>query len=56
MFSGLTESDSHLRRWMVSGPEISRIINEYKDKYLIPSHLGDKHHEQTPSVQKMLTI
>ena len=27
---GLTESPTQLMRWMVSGPEMSRIINEFE--------------------------
>ena len=27
---GLTENPSALRRWMISGPEIARIVNEFE--------------------------
>ena len=28
---GLTENPSALRRWMVSGPEMARVIGEFED-------------------------
>ena len=27
---GLTENFSHLLRWMVSGPEVARLVNEFE--------------------------
>ena len=53
---GLTESSSQLLRWMVAGPEISRIINEFKfsEEWMKKRH-GEgpnvRHHEQMSSVQ-----
>ena len=49
---GLTENDPAMKRWMVAGPEISRIIKEYED-YCNGASMGnsDKHHEQTKSIQ-----
>lgn len=53
---GLTESSSQLLRWIVAGPEISRIIDEFKlSEELMKKRHGEGpnalHHEQTSSVQ-----
>ena len=52
---GLTESPSQLMRRMVSGPEISRIINELEaSQELLKSTSDDRkhrHHEETRGVQ-----
>ena len=53
---GLTESSSQLLRWMVAGPEISRIIDEFKlSEELMKKRHGEgpnaRHHEQMSSVQ-----
>ncbi|ELU07992.1 hypothetical protein CAPTEDRAFT_216620 [Capitella teleta] len=51
---GLTENPSALKRWIVAGPEITRLITEFED-----GERGDQdaqaaqpHHEQRPAVQK----
>ena len=50
---GLTECPQALERWMVAGPEISRLINEFEeDLQNSRSKISTKHHEQTPSIQK----
>jgi hypothetical protein len=50
---GLTEKPSALERWMIAGPEIARLINEFEaDVDDTTSHTSLKHHEQTPSTQK----
>lgn len=50
---GLTDNPSALRRWMVGGPEISRIIQEFEasldDKKIHPE---EHHHEQSKSFQE----
>ncbi|KAK3715222.1 hypothetical protein QZH41_005782 [Actinostola sp. cb2023] len=38
-----------MRRWMISGPEIARIIEEFENVVPSSKHLG--HHEQTPHIQ-----
>ena len=52
---GLTESPTQLMRWMVSGPEMSRIINEFEvSQELLKSTSDDRkhrHHEETRGVQ-----
>jgi hypothetical protein len=46
---GLTGSEHALIRWMVAGPEIARMINEFEGT---SNSLSNKHHEQTQSFQK----
>ena len=46
---GLTESAAALRRWMVAGPELSRMIEEFEN---IGPEEETTHHENTPSFQK----
>jgi hypothetical protein len=41
---GLTGNAHALRRWMVAGPEIARMINEFEGTF---NSLSNKHHEQT---------
>ena len=49
---GLTDDPSALRRWMVAGPEIARMIDEFENLVL---HWNEReetcHHDQTVSVQ-----
>lgn len=60
---GLTQNPSALRRWMVCGPEMARLIEEFQASYGKPRTKSDlRHHEQTKSTQnkffnqvKMLT-
>ena len=46
---GLTENPAALRRWMVSGLEVARMIKEFEN--VVPSCKFLEHHEQTPSTQ-----
>ncbi|KAJ8396338.1 hypothetical protein AAFF_G00019150 [Aldrovandia affinis] len=49
---GLTENPAALRRWMVSGPEMARLISEFQattEKRMKKTEL--KHHEQTKHTQ-----
>ena len=53
---GLTENPSALRRWMVSGPEIARIINEFEASMVTEcpeTEQSAKHHEDTRSLQSL---
>ena len=48
---GLTENASHLLRWMVSGPETARLVNEFQtsvEKLKLEQSKGPdiRHHEQ----------
>jgi len=53
---GLTENSAELLRWMVSGPELTRMINEFETSQNFVSVAEDnadkKHHEDSPAVQR----
>lgn len=50
---GLLTNSSSLRRWMVAGPEISRIVSEF-EALETPSQTNDhRHHEQHPGIQSV---
>ena len=51
---GLTENPSALRRWMISGPEIARIVNEFEVGMGVGGNdkqSNGKHHEEARSAQ-----
>lgn len=48
---GLTENPGALKRWMISGPEIARIVNEFEKTTATSSDVSLKHHEQSYSHQ-----
>ena len=53
---GLTENPSALRRWMVSGPEIARIIKAFEASMVTEcpeTEQSAKHHEDTRSLQSL---
>lgn len=49
---GLTENPAALRRWMVSGPEICRVVKEFELTFEVEQKTTSHHHEQVPGVQK----
>ena len=49
---GITENEAALHRWMVAGPELARILNDYDAKHSAKRKESDQHHEQIPSIQK----
>ena len=50
---GLTEDPGALWRWMVAGPELSRLIAGYEAMSGVKdAAISSKHHEQTLSAQK----
>lgn len=49
---GLTENASALRRWMVSGPEMARVIGEFETCVTHRVNKDSRHHEQTKHTQK----
>ena len=56
---GLTENPSALHRWMVSGPEIARIIKEFEASMVTEcpeTEQSAKHHEDTRSLQSLFYI
>ena len=48
---GLTENPAALRRWMIAGPEVARIIHEFEETYSKEVSEEKRHHEQIPGVQ-----
>ena len=46
---GLTENPAALRRWMVAGPELSRMVEEFEGN--ISSAEDHHHHEQKHGFQ-----
>jgi hypothetical protein len=50
---GLTQNPSALRRWMVCGPEMARLIEEFQASIDRTGTVSDlRHHEQTKSTQR----
>ena len=49
---GLTKNPSALQRWMITGPEVARVIGEF-EKSAIPENrsVDTHHHDQTANVQ-----
>lgn len=48
---GLISNPGALRRWMVSGPEVARIVTEFEnDAFKIPNN-DNRHHEQHYGMQ-----
>ena len=50
---GLTGDESGLRRWLVCGQEIARLIEEFEDDNTDPDFI-DKHHDSSASAQLQL--
>lgn len=50
---GLTQSPDALRRWMVAGPEVVRMISEFEGSILKGATSSQRHHEQTRSSQAL---
>jgi len=48
---GLTEDPTALRRWMLAGPEVSRIIKDFENQMDPKDNEVDLHHEQTKATQ-----
>eukprot|EP00794_Sanderia_malayensis_P001481 gene1481-1638_t len=46
---GLTENPAALRRWMVGGPELARMVKEFENVTF--EQESQKHHEQKPAIQ-----
>lgn len=54
---GLTENPSALRRWMISGPEIARLVNEFEAHINVEASRQSptQHHEAEASFQVSFT-
>ena len=51
---GVTENPSALRRWMVAGPEVSHLVEQYETVAGTKEHTEHtSHHEQTEQAQQM---
>ena len=51
---GLTDDPSALRRWMIAGPEVARVISEFENLGLDWKERKDvRHYDQTASVQTL---
>ena len=48
---GLTENPGALRRWMVAGPELARMIQEFEESTPRPVKEDRRHHDQVSSIQ-----
>ena len=49
---GITNNPAALRRWMLSGPELARCVNEFQDEYFNEDgEHQNTHHEQAHSIQ-----
>ena len=54
---GLTESPSALQRWMVSGREMARLVNEFEASLNCSQESIDiRHHEERPGIQKAFLL
>ena len=52
---GLTENPKAFRRWMVAGPEQSRLLTEFEDQYMAEENAQGNHHEQSLAAQDLFT-
>ena len=52
---GLTENPSALRRWMVAGPEMARMVSEFEQLSDNPRKSDPRHHEDHHSFQVSFT-
>ncbi|KAI9527353.1 hypothetical protein NQZ68_030800 [Dissostichus eleginoides] len=48
---GLTENPAALRRWMLSGPEMARVVGEFEASTEKRKKTDTRHHEQTKHAQ-----
>jgi len=49
---GLTENPGALKRWMISGPEQMRLLQEFQDNYQTDTKQPDSSHEQGHATQE----
>ena len=48
---GITKANKALRRWMVTGPEVVRMLAKYENKHLSFKTSSHRHHEQNQASQ-----
>ena len=49
---GLTNNTNALKRWMIAGPEICKIVKDFEEQITRTAIPSLHHHEQLPSIQK----
>ena len=49
---GITENETALKRWLIAGPEMARIIHDVEVTLSEKETHNNRHHEQTLSTQK----
>ena len=54
--TGLSENDASLAKWLIAGPEVSRMVEEFEDRNRLPEW-GEilEHHDSNASAQKHFT-
>ncbi len=52
---GITENESPLKRWLIAGPELERIIHDVEVSLCHKETHDNRHHETTLTAQKRLT-
>lgn len=50
---GLTEDPTALKRWMIAGPEVSRLVQDYENSSNVNETNLSEHHDQTKNAQKV---
>lgn len=53
---GLTNNPGALRRWMIAGPEISRMVQEFEEQFQKAESVEEKHHEEKPTIQSTFAV
>ena len=46
---GLTENETLLRRWMIAGPEVAHLIQDFEATFIEPSTDGKHHEDNNPT-------
>ena len=49
---GLTEDPAALRRWLIAGPEVARVVTEFEESLGQAKSVSTKHHDQSPTIQQ----
>ena len=48
----LQNTQEHFGRWMIAGPEIAHLVEEFEEDFDGTDTNSDRHHEQTKTVQE----
>ena len=49
---GLTENDASLQRWLLTGPKVARLLEEFEIFHTVDEEGVLEHHDSSPSVAK----